>query len=106
MMTSVGRQFSRCAVPVRFFFSSRRRHTRCSRDWSSDVCSSDLNAKNLGIIAMKVTGQEFLLGNAAGKADIDSLLRYSMSLPVTTAVVGMPTLAMLEIGRASCRERV
>src|SRR5205809_7556498 len=26
----------------RFFFSSRRRHTRCSRDWSSDVCSSDL----------------------------------------------------------------
>src|SRR2546429_4815488 len=27
-----------------FFFSSRRRHTRCSRDWSSDVCSSDLGA--------------------------------------------------------------
>src|SRR2546429_2740624 len=27
---------------VFFFFSSRRRHTRCSRDWSSDVCSSDL----------------------------------------------------------------
>src|SRR5256884_9828369 len=27
---------------VVFFFSSRRRHTRCSRDWSSDVCSSDL----------------------------------------------------------------
>src|SRR2546429_5862273 len=25
-----------------FFFASRRRHTRCSRDWSSDVCSSDL----------------------------------------------------------------
>src|SRR5207245_6571860 len=24
------------------FFSSRRRHTRCYRDWSSDVCSSDL----------------------------------------------------------------
>src|SRR5690606_40531592 len=28
---------------VRFFFSSRRRHTRFSRDWSSDVCSSDLS---------------------------------------------------------------
>src|SRR2546429_595285 len=28
------------ATPL-FFFSSRRRHTRCSRDWSSDVCSSD-----------------------------------------------------------------
>src|SRR5690606_40496710 len=27
-----------------FFFSSRRRHTRFSRDWSSDVCSSDLAA--------------------------------------------------------------
>src|SRR5690606_41010058 len=26
-----------------FFFSSRRRHTRFSRDWSSDVCSSDLH---------------------------------------------------------------
>src|SRR4030043_712583 len=29
---------------VFFFFSSRRRHTRCSRDWSSDVCSSDLSS--------------------------------------------------------------
>src|SRR5690606_1622022 len=29
-------------VRVVFFFSSRRRHTRFSRDWSSDVCSSDL----------------------------------------------------------------
>src|SRR5690606_41074895 len=29
---------------VCFFFSSRRRHTRFSRDWSSDVCSSDLLA--------------------------------------------------------------
>src|SRR5256884_5442846 len=31
-----------CRLVVFFFFSSRRRHTRCSRDWSSDVCSSDL----------------------------------------------------------------
>src|SRR2546429_4045272 len=29
-----------------FFFSSRRRHTRCSRDWSSDVCSSDLTIEH------------------------------------------------------------
>src|SRR5687768_18286669 len=29
-------------ISLFFFFSSRRRHTRCSRDWSSDVCSSDL----------------------------------------------------------------
>src|SRR5205814_3464715 len=33
-----------------FFFSSRRRHTRCLSDWSSDVCSSDLLSwKNLRI---------------------------------------------------------
>src|SRR2546422_1302072 len=31
-----------------FFFSSRRRHTRCSRDWSSDVCSSDLAFRTRG----------------------------------------------------------
>src|SRR5699024_12489657 len=30
-----------------FFFSSRRRHTRSKRDWSSDVCSSDLAAREL-----------------------------------------------------------
>jgi aryl-alcohol dehydrogenase-like predicted oxidoreductase len=53
------------------------------------------NAKNLGVIAMKVTGQEFLLGKGAGKADMDSLLRYSMSLPVSSAVVGMPHPEML-----------
>src|SRR6266852_7786647 len=29
-----------------FFFSSRRRHTRCYRDWSSDVCSSDLGLED------------------------------------------------------------
>src|SRR3989337_852224 len=36
-----------------FFFSSRRRHTRCYRDWSSDVCSSDLM---IGIRDATVTG--------------------------------------------------
>src|SRR5438045_7134132 len=30
------------------FFSSRRRHTRCLSDWSSDVCSSDLDAAEQG----------------------------------------------------------
>src|SRR2546422_2955730 len=34
---------------VFFFFSSRRRHTRCSRDWSSDVCSSDLASWDLDV---------------------------------------------------------
>src|SRR5438105_6750690 len=33
---------------VSFFFSSRRRHTRSTRDWSSDVCSSDLRIAGSG----------------------------------------------------------
>ena len=46
---------------VFFFFSSRRRHTSCSRDWSSDVCSSDLgggattNLKLIQLPKMEVT---------------------------------------------------
>src|SRR5690606_1285862 len=45
-----------------FFFSSRRRHTRFSRDWSSDVCSSDLDTAGLeeappGSIAARMTRQ-------------------------------------------------
>src|SRR5207249_9118609 len=32
-----------------FFFSSRRRHTRSKRDWSSDVCSSDLTIWTIAI---------------------------------------------------------
>src|SRR2546429_4545606 len=40
---------------VFFFFSSRRRHTRCSHDWSSDVCSSDLEAgRASGASALRV----------------------------------------------------
>ena len=61
------------------------------------------NKKNLGVIAMKVTGQEFLLGTGGGKAEMNSLLRYSMSLPVTTAVVGMPRLEMLEHNTETAR---
>src|SRR6266536_2979867 len=41
-----------------FFFSSRRRHTRSTRDWSSDVCSSDL----AGSAAGDVTGRYVVLG--------------------------------------------
>src|SRR5690606_40177204 len=37
-----------------FFFSSRRRHTRFSRDWSSDVCSSDL--LELGLAMLRASG--------------------------------------------------
>src|SRR2546421_10404138 len=37
-----------------FFFSSRRRHTRSDRDWSSDVCSSDLTG---GVVAVDVSAK-------------------------------------------------
>src|SRR5690606_40983815 len=37
------KQMSTICGRLVFFFSSRRRHTRFSRDWSSDVCSSDLH---------------------------------------------------------------
>src|SRR5690554_7937110 len=35
-------------ILIFFFFSSRRRHTRCGRDWSSNVCSSDLLRTSAG----------------------------------------------------------
>src|SRR6266496_6256257 len=40
-----------------FFFSSRRRHTRSLRDWSSDVCSSDLDVLGWRAIDTEVVGQ-------------------------------------------------
>jgi hypothetical protein len=52
--------------------------------------------KNLGVIAMKVTGQDFICGTGEGKAGVDSLLRYSLSLPVATAVVGMPRVEYID----------
>src|SRR5690349_23990888 len=60
-----------------FFFSSRRRHTRSLRDWSSDVCSSDLVRRT-----------------AVERADIDHARDVLALQPHG------------EIGRASCRERV
>src|SRR5690606_39868164 len=49
-----------------FFFSSRRRHTRFSRDWSSDVCSSDLSFPHVAVCVQKnhlvLTGSRFPLG--------------------------------------------
>src|SRR5438094_7634086 len=69
-----------------FFFSSRRRHTRSYGDWSSDVCSSDLE----------------ILGNAPVEREpLLGFCRIGELQCVADAVV-----ALLEIGRASCRERV
>ena len=54
------------------------------------------NRKGLGVIAMKVYGQDKLIGTEGGKTDADTLLRFAMSLPVTAAVAGMPQVEMLE----------
>jgi predicted aldo/keto reductase-like oxidoreductase len=59
--------------------------------------------KNLGILAMKVMGQEALVGSGGGKSAATKLLRYSLSLPVAAAVVGMPTHAMLRENTAWAR---
>src|SRR6266498_3962558 len=48
-----------------FFFSSRRRHTRCGRDWSSDVCSSDL--ERLVGYGLATTGAAGVLVWASGQ---------------------------------------
>src|SRR3712207_8372304 len=83
---------------VFFFFSSRRRHTRYWRDWSSDVCSSDLAAKLQQPAEYFTTNRDFLRGVArlggflARKSDGDP---------------GWQTIwkgwVVLKIGRASCR---
>src|SRR5205814_7427348 len=43
-----------------FFFSSRRRHTICLSDWSSDVCSSDLSTSLPPHLEVKLGGREVL----------------------------------------------
>src|SRR2546429_5342020 len=51
---------------VCFFFSSRRRHTRCSRDWSSDVCSSDLEIPdNLDFVQAAAVPEVFITAHDA-----------------------------------------
>src|SRR5690625_7893381 len=81
-----------------FFFSSRRRHTRWPRDWSSDVCSSDL--------AYEGWKQEITEGLAAAheEAPLDG---FFYDIHGAMSVDGMEDAeGDLKIGRASCRERV
>ncbi len=59
------------------------------------------NRKNLGVILMKVTAQEKLLVDNG--ADTASLLRYAWSLPISTAVCGMPKLEFLTANAATAR---
>src|SRR5436305_8159807 len=88
-----------------FFFSSRRRHTRCGRDWSSDVCSSDLELGSIRALAGTA-------GNIVERYRYDSFGNLVQADPSTPpSAVENPFLFTgrewdAEIGRASCRERV
>src|SRR5205814_2463051 len=54
---------------VFFFFSSRRRHTRCLSDWSSDVCSSDLD--QVPIVVGHLVHQVVAEDAGAGHHEVD-----------------------------------
>src|SRR5438876_3663233 len=88
---------------VFFFFSSRRRHTRWTGDWSSDVCSSDLGrGARLQVFP--------LIDTEASTAPVPA---YQGPLPASArrdrwrmvAAALLAAAAATEIGRASCRER-
>src|SRR5256885_2451616 len=59
-------------VGVFFFFSSRRRHTRLQGDWSSDVCSSDLDAEALAL-ARAHAAQHQVVATALAEVALDRL---------------------------------
>src|SRR5690606_39508855 len=66
-----------CTCALDFFFSSRRRHTRFSRDWSSDVCSSDLP---VGHAFMAELDQAQRASIAHGKWLVDQCLDHGRPL--------------------------
>src|SRR6266403_2227069 len=55
-------------IPGFFFFSSRRRHTRSLRDWSSDVCSSDLSSVGIVLSPRIAPPPRFEAGSTASTA--------------------------------------
>src|SRR5436309_11853990 len=69
---------------VFFFFSSRRRHTRFSRDWSSDVCSSDLIALVPEGRGISVTVSVGKMPRPSGTSAIPCAAMRCVGQPVTT----------------------
>jgi hypothetical protein len=61
-----------------------------------DLALPAAKKKNLGVILMKVTAQEKLVGEGAGRAGIEPLIRYALSLPVSVAVIGMPKVQFID----------
>src|SRR5699024_11747355 len=73
-----------------FFFSSRRRHTRSKRDWSSDVCSSDL--KRVFLIVLDSVG----IGEAPDAEKYDDLGAHTLgNIAKTTNGLRMPHMGAL-----------
>src|SRR5690606_40620624 len=92
---------STASCVVLFFFSSRRRHTRFSRDWSSDVCSSDLEHRapyGTGDVSPR---QGSWLPRPLGRKVLYAYTQETRSVPLLRSGAH----ARREIGRASCRGR-
>src|SRR5690606_40313939 len=90
-------------LPCRFFFSSRRRHTRFSRDWSSDVCSSDLGAPQPKPHARHASSAEQDVETASVLLVAEQPDLIASCPPVARS--NRAERPPLQIGRASCRER-
>src|SRR5206468_4911011 len=92
-----------------FFFSSRRRHTRSDRDWSSDVCSSDLGDNQIQLRLTDANGQRVrdLTITVPAAGTMQDLLDALNNNSTGVGLYGQFSLdANGQIGRASCRERV
>src|SRR2546428_11189254 len=72
------------------FFSSRRRHTSSDRDWSSDVCSSDLTAPGAGTPGGTVTVSDGTGGTCQASVSAGSCQLASTSAGAKTLVASYP----------------
>ncbi|MBM3726300.1 MAG: aldo/keto reductase [Acidobacteria bacterium] len=59
--------------------------------------------KKMGIVAMKATAQEGLIGSGASRAAAHDLIRYALSLPVSVVTVGMPRLEFIRANTEMAR---
>src|SRR5690625_7990095 len=88
-----------------FFVSSRRRHTRWPRDWSSDVCSSDLERADKEL--QRQRGEELDRVEARFELTKNPLRKLiSIRQSQLVGMIEFRRLIRTQIGRASCRERV
>src|SRR5690349_21993231 len=86
-----------------FFFSSRRRHTRSLRDWSSDVCSSDLVGDGAARSPDRRSGR--LPVARRGRERVARVVDDVRRAAGAAEPGGLELRSVVEIGRASCRER-